>query len=369
MAKYNATNERIKRSFFTYMKEAQRQSEDSVDNAAAAIARFEAYTGYRDFKSFCIEQAVAFKRDLARQKNITTGKPLSKATLKASLAQLKRFFFWLADQPGYRGRIKYTDADYFNLSDKEARIATAKRPRSVPTLEQLHHVLDRMPADTELQLRDRAVVAFSMLTGARDSATASIKLKHVDIDRGLVFQDARDVRTKFSKTFVTYYFPVGGNAMRILADWVRHLRCERLWGEDAPLFPTTNMTLGPTGHFEASGIKQDHWRNAEPIRGIFKAAFSAAGLPYFNPHSLRNTLVRLGEKSCRSPEEFKAWSQNLGHEGVLTTFTSYGTVPDERQAEIFQKLKTSPDRDGMDRTTYMAVMEALRDSGVMSSAG
>jgi hypothetical protein len=27
-----------------------------------------------------------------------------------------------------------------------------------------------------------------------------------------------------------------------------------------------------------------------------------------------------------NPEEFKAWSQNLGHDGVLTTFSSYGPI-------------------------------------------
>lgn len=35
------------------------------------------------------------------------------------------------------------------------------------------------------------------------------------------------------------------------------------------------------------------------------------------------TLVRLGQEVCQSPEEFKAWSQNLGHEQVLTTFLNY----------------------------------------------
>ncbi len=34
----------------------------------------------------------------------------------------------------------------------------------------------------------------------------------------------------------------------------------------------------------------------------------------------------------------KAWSQNLGHEGVLTTFTSYGAVDQQRQAEIMRDL-------------------------------
>ena len=63
-----------------------------------------------------------------------------------------------------------------------------------------------------------------------------------------------------------------------------------------------------------------------------------AGLPYFNPHSLRNTLVCLGETICQTPEQFKAWSQNLGHEGVLTTFYSYGEVGNRRQGEIIQGL-------------------------------
>ena len=60
---------------------------------------------------------------------------------------------------------------------------------------------------------------------------------------------------------------------------------------------------------------------------------------YFNPHSFRNTLTTLGEQKCTTAEEFKAWSQNLGHENVSTTFTSYGEVQPQRQADIFKELK------------------------------
>ena len=82
--------------------------------------------------------------------------------------------------------------------------------------------------------------------------------------------------------------------------------------------------------FEAKGVKREHWRTATPIRMIFKSAFAVVGLPYFNPHGFRKTLVALGERCCQTPEEFKAWSQNLGHEDVLTTFYtefSVGTTP------------------------------------------
>ena len=105
-----------------------------------------------------------------------------------------------------------------------------------------------------------------------------------------------------------------------------------------PLFPATETSVGTAHQFEVTGLRREHWRTATPIRAIFKKAFAAAGLPYFNPHTLRNTLVALAQTRCKSPEEFKAWSQNLGHEGVLTTFVSYGAVQSSRQGEILGDL-------------------------------
>ena len=87
-----------------------------------------------------------------------------------------------------------------------------------------------------------------------------------------------------------------------------------------------------------AGLDRKCWSNATPIRTIFRDAFAAAGLPYFNPHSFRNTLVRLGQARCKTPEDFKSWSQNLGHEKVLTTFLSYGEVGHQRQGEIIRGL-------------------------------
>jgi integrase len=305
---------------------------------AKAIARFEAYTRYKDFKSFHIEKAKAFKRDLADQRGHRSGEPLSKATLYATLTALKRFFVWLAGQPGYKSRISYSDAEYFNLSTKETRIAKAARPVHVPTLEQIRHVIRTLPAGTDIERRDRALIAFTILTGARDGAIASFKLRHIDIDQGHIDQDAREVRTKFSKSFVTAFFPVGDNIRAVVADWVAYLRTEKLWGLDDPLFPKTKVGVGDNLRFGAMGLDREHWRNAGPIRTIFKEAFSAAGLPYFNPHSFRKTLALLAAKKCNSPEEYKAWSQNLGHEDVLTTFRSYGDVSGYRQAEIMRSF-------------------------------
>jgi integrase len=364
-AKYSPENERIKRQYLAYLQEAKRYSEHTVDAVAKALNRFEEYTRYRSFTAFHYEQAVAFKRHLAEQKGLRTGEKLSKATLHATLSSLKNFFFWLAGQPGYRGHFQYSDADYFNISEKERRVATAHRERRSPTLEQVRHVLQTMPAQTEVERRNRALVAFALLTGARDSAIASMKLKHVDMVEGCVHQDAREVKTKFSKTFTTYFFPVGGDARQIVEDWVRYLVEQKLWGSDDPLFPATRIALGTDGQFAPDGLEQTHWSNATPIRAIFRKAFERAGLPYFNPHSFRKTLARLGEEVCNSPEDFKAWSQNLGHEQVLTTFTSYGAVATDRQGAIIKGLnkeKTPQLQSGADDIAE-AVFRKLQQAG------
>ena len=67
MKKHSANNERIKRKYFDYLKEAKRHSEPTVDAAAKALNRFEVYTRYRDFKAFHFQQAIAFKKHLAEQ--------------------------------------------------------------------------------------------------------------------------------------------------------------------------------------------------------------------------------------------------------------------------------------------------------------
>jgi len=337
MTNHNPANERIKRQYFAYLVEAQGYSEQSIDVVAKAIDRFEVYTRHKDFKAFHIEQARAFKRDLSEQRG-RSGEPLSKATLHATLTALKRFFVWLAGQPGYKSRLTYADAEYFNLSAKETRIAKATRPARVPILEQIRHVIQSMPATTDIERRDRALIAFTILTGARDGAIASFKLRHVDIADGRIDQDAREVRTKFSKSFVTTFFPVGDDVRAVVVDWVAYLRKDKLWGLDDPLFPATKVAVDNNLQFAAAGVDRKCWSGAGPIRAIFREAFAAAGLPYFNPHSFRKTLALLGGRTCKTPEEYKAWAQNLGHEDVLTTFRSYGDVSSYRQAEIMRSF-------------------------------
>src|SRR5262249_15298907 len=108
--------------------------------------------------------------------------------------------------------------------------AKTHRDSHVPTLEQIRHVIRRMPAITEIERRDRALIAFTILTGARDGAIASLKLKHIDIDQRRVDQDARQVKTKFAKSFTTWFFPVGHDIREIVGVPARNFSTDTTCG-------------------------------------------------------------------------------------------------------------------------------------------
>ena len=244
MAKHNAANERIKRDYLRYLAEARGRDEATIDRVAKSLARFEDSTGRRDFKRFHREQAMAFKRQLAEAINARSGEKLSKATIHSTLRDLKAFFEWLSREPGFRSQIAYSDADYFNLSEKDAgdRPGTA-REGCADAGAGAAGAGGHAGRATVLERRDRALIAFAALTGARANALASFRLGHVDLAGGFVEQDARIVRTKFAKTFRTYFMPVVEGASEIVADWIAELREVHLWGPADPLFPATAMGL------------------------------------------------------------------------------------------------------------------------------
>lgn len=339
MSRRTKDNTRIKRKYLLWLKDAKGFSEASVDKAAAAISSYETFLNGDDFKSLHSERARGFKRFLASQKNQNTGARLSEATTNAVLRDIKAFFIWLADQTGYRSKIRYSDAAYFSPSIKSDRRRRSGCWKPHPSQQQVHYVLSRMPIDTVFQRRDRALIAFLFLTGSRESAAISIRLSQIDLSANCVHFDGRLVDTKFGKSFSTGFFPVGDDVVGILSDWIGELRSNLFFAASDPLFPKTQVGIGPSRHFEAIGLIREPWANPSQAAKIFKAAFVSAGFPPYPPHRIRDTVVELANDYCRTPEDFKAWSQNLGHDNPLTTFTSYGSVAAGRQMDLMSGFR------------------------------
>lgn len=339
MAKRNKDNLRIKRKYLLWRKDAQGISEASLDKSAAAITLYDDWLGGKDFRAFHAERARSFKRHLARLRNERTGAPLSAATTNGTLRELKAFFYWMADQPSYKSKISRSDADYLTPDRKSenARRGTLWKPHPSPA--QARHVIKTMSTGTVIERRNRALLAFLFLTASREGAAISLLLRNLDLKSGCVQFDGRYVDTKFGKSFSTGFYPFGEFAEVILEDWATELTQTHLFGATDPLFPKTKVAVGESHRFEAVGISREPWKSASSAAKIFKKAFSDAGLPPFSPHRVRDTMTELANDHCRTPEDFKAWSQNMGHDDVLTTFSSYGTVPPGRQMELMGRFR------------------------------
>ncbi len=339
MAKIIEENERIKRRYTAYLKGPKGRDEKTINKVAAAIRKFEDSTGYKPFKKFHIDQGGKFRVYLEKAKNPRTKRPLSHATIDATLRLVKTFFLWLSEQPGYKSRISYTDAEYFNNNRKNARIAHTQRTTAYPSLEQCKRAFEAMPEADETQMRDKAAFALTMLSGARIKAVSTLRLKHIDIEEGYVLQDARDVTTKNAKTIPSWFFPVDQVYFDVFGRWVRYLREEKLFGPEDALLPKPKMGLGPNGGFTNLGLSRDCYRSAAKFNTVLKTAFNMVQMPAYTHHSLRKTLGLLLNDKCKTPEQMKAWSLNMGHEHIATTISAYMPVSVQRQGELIKAMR------------------------------
>lgn len=337
MRKINEQNERVKREYLDWLTDAEGRDTATLDKVAASLVMFEEALGFKPFKAFHRDWAATFKAHLERRKNLRTGKPLGLTTRDGILRDVRGFFHWLASRPGYKSRVSFTDVRYFNNNAKDARAAHAQRPTRYPSLAQCDHTFRLMPADTRIERRDKAIFALWVMTGARAGALASLRVQHVDLIEGLIFQDGREVRTKNGKTFETWFFPVDPMYCTYVEAWFVELTDDMLFGPGDALFPKQRVGWA-SGRFEADGFTREPYANAQIVGKVIADAFRKAGLHPFNPHSIRTTLAMMGDRVCTSLEARKAWSQNLGHESLATTVSAYMPVGRERQAELIKGL-------------------------------
>ena len=339
MVKLNEENERIKRRFYNYMREAKGRDEKTIAKISAAISKFESSTKGKSFKAFHIDQAATFKRYLRSQKNSVTKKPLSHSTVDSTLRMVKEFFHWLAGQSGYKSCISYPDVEYFNNKLKDARIAHTNRPMQYPTMLQCARAFDGMAENTPEQMRNKAIFAFFMLAGSRIKATSTLRLKHINLVEGYVFQDARDVVTKGAKTIETHFYPVDQIYYDYFEKWVRYLYESALFAPEDPLFPKPLIKRVEGKGFQNVGLSREPYASTSGLYRVVKTAFSNVQLPAFTPHNFRRTHGALASQYCDTPEKIKAWSMNYGHEDVRTTINSYVPVSNERKGEIIKTMR------------------------------
>lgn len=181
---------------------------------------------------------------------------------------MRKFFHWLAGQTGYKKVLTYSDTRYFKNNRKSARIAHTANDKESPTPEAAFHAFQAMPSASDFDMRDKALFAFFMLTGARVGAVASLRLKHIDLFHGRVIQDPREVDTKAAKMIDTVFFPVDPAYLECFTAWMEYLRTERFFGPADAVFPKAQMGLAESGGFQKVGLSRDPFATTTPLNKI-----------------------------------------------------------------------------------------------------
>ncbi len=316
--KINVKNEHIKRKFFRRLKEAEGLAESTIDCINKAIVVFEAFTKNADYTKLNPDKAISFKKWLEKQS-------LSLSTQHGYLRYLVKFFTWLSGEPGYKSKISMDTIAYLKLSRKDERIATQYTPRNFPAVEYVRKIADSIKVNNEIDLRNRAMIAFAILSGIRIEALATLTLGSFNEETLIVNQNPRaGVKTKFAKHILTTLFAFDKKLLEYVIEWVKHLRSKGFGSQD-PLFPRAKAEHGENSltFSTAQEVTPIYWKSTGRIRDVFKHRAGEAQLPYFPPHTFRHSAIDSALRSCKNGAEIKAISQNVGHEHVATTLQSY----------------------------------------------
>lgn len=344
MPEYNTLNEVAKKQYEEILLHGQYRDTKTVRATWQRINLFESFTRYESFKTFSKDQAISFKAWLEKRTN-KKGELLSLSSIRSTLKTLRDFFQWLAIHPQYGKKFDGKAIEYLRLSDNANRAARASRPKTPPTLEQVKTALSAMPHETDIEKRDRALFALTIITGARDDALVTLKIRDVDGQKRTIWQNPRHVRTKGRKSIVTRFVrAVMPSAEDIVLEWLEYAVSGLEFKPNDPLFPRTLVVSNPASmSFETQGLSREHWANAQPVRVIFKEAFEFVGIQYFNPHLFRNAICKWALDNC-TQREYKALSQNIGHDHAMTTYNSYGTLTEDEQLEAVAGIgQSNPD--------------------------
>ena len=128
------------------------------------------------------------------------------ATVARKLAAMRAFFRVLREH----GHVRQNPADLIPAPKRPAKLPRALRPEDVAAL------LDRIPASTPLELRDRALFELAYACGLRAEEL-------VDLDVGSVDFDGEQLRVE-GKGAKTRFVPVGESALRATSHYLERAR-------------------------------------------------------------------------------------------------------------------------------------------------
>jgi integrase/recombinase XerC/integrase/recombinase XerD len=206
------------------------------------------------------------------------------ATVARKLAALRAFFRVLREH----GHIAQNPAELLPSPKRPSKLPRVLKPSEVATL------LDRIPAATPLEMRDRALFELAYACGLRAEEL-------VQLDVGSISFDEEEVRVE-GKGSKTRFLPVGEAAISAVARYLERARPALAGGDGDPA-----LFLSKSGRRLSTSDVRRRLRNWE------REAASAGGI---SPHALRHSFAT---HLLEGGADLRAIQELLGHASVSTT--------------------------------------------------
>lgn len=298
-----------------------------------AIRAFEEFDGGKPFAGLTIDRVDAFRDHLVALSQRPDG--IARSTLQHRAGHLREFIKWLVLQSGY----KHLDggiADAMILKRKVVRQATQPETKPSATFEEVLEMLDRLPHNSLMEERDRALFAATYANGFRAKVQTNLKIGNVDLNTKRTNQNGLREFAKNGKTYDAGPYAGFEPFLEVYLDWVRKLRDLGFSEEDA-VFPSNIDLVQKRLPLDASHATVPSMRSEHAIRRVFREASATVSKSY-SPHSARRTITTCQIKICRTPAELRAVSQNLGHESLETTIKYYAKLSDTDRFQILEDM-------------------------------
>ncbi len=254
------------------------------------------------------------------------------SSVHSQMVYLRKYYSWFCTKPGYRSKIDSDAVEYFIINRAEKSMLNHSSERPIPTLEDVIKLLRSIRPDSEINLRNRAILSLATTAGLREGALITLRLGSIDDDLFICQNPELGVKTKYSKKIWSLAFNFHPELIDSIRVWKKILEDKHFAPSD-PFFPkfTQLVETGQDALFpfmkEAS---KAFLSNPNIVNQIFKRICTKAGLKYFHPHSYRHCWAKLGFENSYNGLQIRALSESAGHEEVLTLLQSYGhfTVPE-----------------------------------------
>ena len=329
---YHTANDRIIHRWQTY---AGRYCEKTVVRHLAAIRYFESFSKGKVFSKLTTDDFAAVREDMKRRANVDQKDSMSASSLKHTVSHLSAFFDWLLKQDGYR-RLPKDFAGYLALPKAVVARSCQARQKEFPSLAEAKGLLVSMPAKSLVDQRARALFALAFLGALRADTLVSLRIKHINVERRLILQDASVVRAKAGKNLTVCWFQIPVAFEDAVCEWIETLEGFGFAGDDA-LFPDARYLKHRVVIPGRNAVAVPVMTTTHAVSRAFSVACKESTIKY-TPHAAKHTIGAERDRRSLTKEERKAWSLNMGHDSEVTTDRHYGTMPDDRRFEVFENI-------------------------------